>query len=668
MPPSAPSAPGPAARAPALRRALSLAREALLRPGGMAALLLAVVAVVGGATDPVDDALWGRVYGLRAQASRGQVPTVLAIDDATIARLGAPPWGAEAWTQVLDALARQDLGPVWLSDPWPRLVRPDALTAPLPPGLVRTPRAVWDARELPIVPTEAPWLGATDATLALTRPGKAVGVHVETPEGTWGLCAHADVACTTAPAGRRLGLRDADVPIVPLHVLLDAPPRFLSLGEAGALLGVTSPIHGDSVVTGPSGAAVPWVVATAQVAGATRLGPPLQTLSPSQQVGWLLSLYLVVGLGILRRPGPRWLLAAPALALALTGLAVAWTGLHPPLAGALGAALAPVVGWLAATSQAASQGLRRLVLLVVRAASRAGTLRRRLSDPAELVAVVADLTRSHAGDVPFCVLLDLPGHGAVFAGGVGVTAAELVPEALKPGHPDLVAARGAWLGLTSRRVLSDGRPVRVVPLRQADAVVAYWVLAPHLVDRTPDAHRIARLARWVGERLALTPHGPARDELLPGSGRDEALENLFTAADEERRRWTTCVHALATPVVVADVAGVIDAINPALDDALQEAGLLRPRSLRELLLSVGGEERLDERVRRLFMDDRPVSAPWPDGGWLVVRPLSPGSDTSPLLGYIGWIEVAAVPPPVAQGARGYDAEATLLDLPPLGTR
>lgn len=615
------------------------ALSVLARPGGVA-LLLALTALEGsGLLARVDVDLLGALASYTSPAPRGDSPTVLAIDDATLAVLGAPPWDAPTWERVQAALTRQGLDQAVLVDPWPTMIRSEAtasFTLPVPVDTL-------DGRSVPAWPHGRP------NTFAVRRLSPAQHLRPTLPVlAPW-------PGCEQGRCGRRGGvvlLREVDVPVVPLASLLGAGPGLVDAGGSPVLLGLTATGWAMPVAT-PQGGEEPGVVALARAIGSARVGPARLSLDTPTRVAWLLALYTTVAIATRRGSWRRGLLLGPFLALGTFTLLWMAGGIAMPVVGAVGAAAAPAVGTAIAVGGASAAAVRRLGLLVIRAASRAGTLRRRIATPDDLVAALADLTRTAAQDTAFAVLGTRPRGAQLDAlGGFGLPATRFADGALTLQHPELAAASEALDGVPARKLLRDGTEAWVVPLHQDEELVGFWVLALAAEGPRPDPRRLGRLARWIGERLALPGVSgtfSATESLLPETSVDLSLENLFLAADEERRRWQTTVLAVGQPVLVTDVAGVVTLINPAMEDALKEAEIGRVRSLRELVVHLDGPERIEAWMRRLFGDGEPLMLPWrtPDRQ-LVARPVAleaarPGQDEA-LLGYVAWVEPVRAPP------------------------
>ena len=658
------------------------ASRALGRPEALLLLLGVVLLHAMGAFLTVDAAVWQQVAALRGEATRGDTPTVLAIDDAAVRRLGAPPYTSAQWRDILAALDRQQLGEIVLADPWPRILRPDVGTDAPAPGAatsvrVIVPSAVWDGR--PLGPTPDRWPDAfrtTSASLVITPPldGPLTSVQPGGDPGTvWWPCLHG-AACPEGDLSPSFPLIQADVPVVSLALLLDAEPGFLTVGDAGVVMGVTAQAFAESIpLAGVR--RVPWVVATAEAMGAARTSLAHQPLGLPEALAWLMGLYALASWVWQPSSWRIRLVVGPAFGLAAAYGLAAFTAWSPPVMATALVMVVPGAGHALAVARASVRVVRRLGLLVIRAASRAGTLRRRIGDVDGLVDVLADLTRSHGHDLPFALLL-VPQRGRTLevVGTYGLVASRFRDGALALAHPTWSTAAETTRGVQSAVLLKDGHPCLVVPLSQSGQLVGFWLLSASDGRSLPDGALLGPLAVWVGERLALPGHPgtfSADTALVPESVHDDALENLFLAADEERRRWLASVQALGVPVLVTDVAGVVSMINPAMEDALTAAGMPRVRSVRELLVLVDGEARIDRWVHRLYTQGRALALAWPtpDGHQvLAFRPVNvqrKDGATASLLCYMAWVEGGriAAPPSFTLDVEGDDA--TELYLPRL---
>lgn len=619
-------------------------RALLTHPVAMAIVAVALTLEVTGAGARLDGPLWEGLARVAPVVDRASAPTVIAVDTETIARLGPPPWSGETWSVVRAALAKQNIDRIVLADPWPRLVRVDA-TVPDGPALLRVPSAVWDGRTVPPLPASLATL-VSPITGSLALPQDARVIRVPTDGPTLG---EAPLACAPparCPSGATLLPGPTDVPVVPLVTLLDAPTGFLHPGPAGVLLGLTDPLFVEGVRTGSDAAPRPWVLVDAEVVAAAHAGRVVRTLPLPAAALWLLALHTLVASALLSRPWPRWMVLGPLVGAAAAAAAWSASSLTAPVATAILAGFAAPAGRAVAVSASAVAAVRRLGLLVVRAASRAGTLRRRIATPEELAAVLADTARSHAEACDTAVLLVSSGRTRLeVAGAYGLTAAELRDDVLRTTQADVRAALETWQPVRTPRLLPSGREALVLPLVQGRRVVALWVLAARAGAPPPSLRRLHPLARWVADRLALPQDdasGPMGD-ILPELVDDEALDAMFAGADEERRRWVLAIRALGHPVLVAEPGGTVSMTNPAMDRALERAGLPRVRSVRELAYRLIGEERVSARMAALATDGQPLVVGWPGAPdrVLVIRPITAplsGSDETALLGFLGWID------------------------------
>ncbi len=617
----------------------------LVHPFALSVVLLTVVAQTTGALEPLDRIVWRAILASRGPLSRSLAPTVLAVDSATLDRLGPPPWSPETWLTVTDALHRQHLDHVVLADPWTRLIAPGPAPTRVPAVSLSAPTITWNGQHTPTLPASVRGL----VSMLPSRLDVPDLARVESvPVVSDGLPHLGCVAPARCPARGAIALPEVDIPVVSLSTLLDAPDGFLTIGSQGALLGLTAPPFSDGVRTAIHPASQPYVLVEAASLAAAHGEVFIQGLPPGPAAVWLLAIHLMVTSALLSRSWRRWIVLGPLVGA--TAALVAWDAsmLEAPLLGGVLVGAAAPLGRAVAVSSTALSTVQRLGLLIVRASSRAGTLRRRISSADELLSVCADVTRGHAEGADVVLLTGSSRRRALrFHGGFGLTGADVPEETLKARHRAIRAAWDTWQPVTATGVLADhGREVLILPLVQAGHVVALWIIAPKNREPAPSSRRMAPIARWIGERLALpqVSGAPSRlADVMPADLDDEALDTMFVAADEERRRWVLAVRGLGHPVLVADTSGAVSLINPEMERRLDAAGLPRARSVREIVFRLGGESALRGRMASLFADGRPLVLPWPNrpNARLVIRPIGGGSSAmgdEPILGFLGWIE------------------------------
>lgn len=312
----------------------------------------------------------------------------------------------------------------------------------------------------------------------------------------------------------------------------------------------------------------------------------------------------------------------------------------------------PVLAATLAARRAALQYLQR-----VKEIAEQETLRSTWRSPAirseeELLIRVASLARSHAPQARVALLLradDEDPKGVRYVGGFGLSERDLDAGVVDARADAIAASQQSRDGVRCDRLLAPaGLSGRVLALRQAGALVGWWVLAWEPRAPEPDPATFGRLARWVSRNLQLghDEDGPTlrvqlADRLALESS---AVEALFAAATEERARQVQTFHALALPVMVADVSGAILFRNRAADDLLEHSGLASVGTVRELLYRLSGEEGLQDRVACLFVEQKGQGFDWrdPDGHpWRFrVEPVIGGSEQE-VLGYAAWFEDCA---------------------------
>lgn len=620
----------------------------MLRPAALVWFLCVAAASWVGVFERVDDAAWRATYAAVPTVGRDDTPTVLAIDDASVARWGAPPWDLATWAEISEALEARGVAGVVLADPWPRLLRDVRPERPAGARLV-VPSATWDGRATPPLPDARPsWLAPTEDDL---RVGVGRGRRGASGAATWWPIQGDDGP--TPSAGARIPPARVEVPALSLAALVASTETRLVPGAAGVLLGVTAVPFAESVSL-DGGPSQPWVIATAEAMGLARALGTREVPSGVASLLWLLAVHAIGAWAALGRRGAP--VAAGFAVLVGIGLVEVLVGVRlSTTASMLAVAAAPTVEALRVAS-ASRVAVQRLGLLVVRAASRAGVLRRRVTTVEGLQEAVADLARGHLADMPHALLLVLPGDDhATVVGGHALPATRFAAPRFALKDPRLAGAVQSLGGVEVDGLLRDaGREVRLVPLHQGRTLLGFWVLSPAPGATPVEPMRVARLVRWLGERLALPglpgAWSPGDDDVLPAAEDDDALDLLFQAADEERRRWERCLHAVGAPLLVTDAAGVVTTVNPRMAEALEAVGLPRVRSARELLFRVAGEDGLDRRMHALIVRAEALQVPWLDDvHQLVVRPVAVAQDdeAAELLGFVAWLDAPTGDAPVA---------------------
>ncbi len=582
------------------RRGVSAPRLPVYALSGLLAAFLYDVVGPGVAVDRY--VVHGMASWMPARA-RGSGPVLLMVSTADVDRWGPLPWESDLWARALQALHDAGATTAWVVDPSPRL----SVTAD-----------VW---------ARPPVLGAV------------VSAGSGPPDPWLGVVTEAQPACANGacgPVGGWVFPRAVDLARLSVSDLLDAPPGALDLTGSAALVGIEA-------ADWRRGDGAPPAERIAVVLAAVRAGDVASPLGPGGRAGWLLMSFLVAWTAAAAKPRPgRWALASVA---SLAAAALAWVtlGWAVPLVAAAGAAAAPSWGGRLAEVQALQAQARRLSLLVLRLASRAGTLRRRITDADALFEQLDEATRALVPAAPVALFLDQGGHPKLHASSVP-DGWDFVWASVSVRSPDFAAAREVPDGIVSFGAQHAGQSIRIVALSGTTGRIGWWAIGggPVVVDE----RRMGRLARWLSERTDLSQGASG----VAGAGASQptldpaATEALFLAADEERRRWQTAVVAVGLPAMVLDVTGGVVLLNPAFDREFEAEALPRVRSFQELVAALELEDRLGEWTRRLFVDQEPIVVPWSMRLALHLRPIalgaSGGGGEEPLLGYIGWLQPA----------------------------
>lgn len=632
----------------AMARVADGLRAWVRRPRFRGAALAALVVLLHlvGALAALDHASWVQRWAVDPEVPRATTPIVLSIDDATIELLGPPQWSDETWARVAEDVRMQGLDEVILVDPWPLLRRPGAATEPGDGATLLVPELEWAGEPVDPSVLPAPFQHLPLTLAAPRSPAEPFQVGQSPPsDPSWLPCALAG-ACPPRGGRAWVGLRTADVAVVSLRDLLDVDEPFLRPPASGAILALTASPWAPTVAVGPDAKPLPWGVAVASLVGNAHQYGATSPASQRPVLAWLIAWFAAATLAHAAQVTRAWLTVAPLLAVATLFLVERSVGvLFPPVATALVTA-APALSRELARLRTTSIVARRMGLLVLRAATRAGMLRRAVRTRQELTAALADLTRSHLANRDFCHLHRVPHTSRLaWAGGYGIQRSELRPNALTTLNPILVELAATDHGGVVRGLLrNDGALTQVVPLRQSGELVGFWVLAVPENEANLDLRQVGSLAAWLSERLALEDAPNAfggSAGLVPENAWDDTLERLFRATETERTRWLRCLRAIGAPLLVADATGVVSDLNPSMVEALKLAGLPRMRSLRELLFRVDGEARLDAHISRLFAEGRATELVWPTPSGtarLHVTPVLPEQgEHERTYGFVAWV-------------------------------
>ena len=607
---------------------------------------------LSGGSARVDDVLWAEVRSLSAGWRRAAPPLVFGFDAETVAAYGPPPWSGSTWTAFGEAMARQGITDVQLVDRWDRWMLPDGEV----PGGVRwhVPAIGLDGASTPALPST--W-GASvvveNRSTALPRTPVVEDVDAATrdADGAWvpHIACGADTDCS---AGAQLPLTGRAVSVVGFSILQKATPGFVSsTPDAGLpLVGMVDPAHASLRWTYGRSTARAEVELVADAIASGRANVAAYPLRGGFLVAWLAGLHLLVS-AVGRRGLPtRWLVLGPLLALSAAVLGSAVASLEPPIVAAIVAASAAPIALLAIRAARATAELHRLELLVLRAASRAGLLRRRLQDVDEVSEALVTAAGLHA---PGCgtfwihpVQAGLGLGGWEVVAGPGLLGAEdLHPLLASVRHPEVRASLSTRRPTPVRGLRVDGSgAVLLLPLAQGTRILGLWGIVADTYEALPDAAALAVVAGALGERIALGVVFASLGD-SEGLAEDEA-EQLFVAVDEERRRWMVVLRGLLHPAMAADTTGFANLTNPAMQRALTTAGLGAVKTVQELVAALAPPEQAARLLRGLFAEGRPITLPWPDVALgprtLVVRPVGGREgDVGPSLGWLATLETGA---------------------------
>lgn len=592
----------------------------------VAAVVFALIGLAGG-LGPIDAAVGERVA--RDHAHPARPPTaLLAIDGPTVDRLGAPPWDAATWSWIDEAVATAGLSEVHLVDPPDRMLRGEA--PPTHGGhLLLHPVVERLGASGHLRPAEA-WgpLKHADGVIDLPRTHgviRGLGGRAAGRGSAW--CAWAP--CPSPPTGpdvaAPLSVADrATLQVVSLVALIDGQ-RLVDPGPL-VLLGVTAPGVAPTVPVGARGRPLPWAEAVALAASAAR-GPRVPVAGP---LGLAPALAVIVLLGALVArvervlPADAWLFVVPLTTGGTGVLLVGLELLHVPIASlALAGGTGPLLVLLGARHRALRL-VRRASLQVARA-DQGFVWEDAVADGSDgVLRTLGALTRNHLPSDRMAWIEHRPGGRIHVVGGYGLPASALESEGLTAARLDRLARRDRARGL-----LRDGSDHAVVlPVRDAgDAVRGWWVVSWASGDPPPDLAVLTDLAAWVGRRLPSS----GRDHLRAWLHLDGELRAMGTAlgrSAEARAAQGRILRDAPVALATADRSGQILFRNDAWRARMADAGTPdEPASLRELAWRLGGEARLDERMRALFVAGETVQ--------IGAITLSPAGD-----GFVAWIPEA----------------------------
>ncbi len=629
--------------------------RAAVAPVALLTLLTAFLLTLSGASARVDDLIWGEVRARLAGARSEAPPTVFGLDAATFDAEGPLPWGTATWAKLGQAFALQGVQTVQLGERWDRLIRPDG--GALGPVTWLAPRVAPDGTASPPPPAElASGLRLENVALRLPRSPIVQDIApTVTVEGSAGDEDVPHIACAppaTCLPDHRVPLSGRAVGVVGTSVALRAQAGFIAVNPgATPLIGVIDPRSASFRWTYGRSEPRAEVELLADAVASGRAGAISRPIRGLGAILWLAALHVAV-IALARRDDPaRWLVLGPVVGFAGAVLVRFGIGLEAPLLSATIAAAGAPVASMAQRTASASAELHRLELLILRAASRAGLLRRRLLEEADVAAALREATALHA---PGCTaFLMRPARIVGLVDGwrtvefEGFLTASALDPALRAGrHADLRAVLATRRPAVAEGLLSiPTRPTLLLPLFQGNQVVGVWGVVPPAGQAPPDGRALGVVAAAIGDRIALGVQIGGLGQLERMT--DDESETLFVAVDDERRRWMIIFRGLLHPAMAADTTGLTTLANPAMQRALSAARLPPCRSLHDLVLHVAPPELGRPMLDSLFADAKPIVLPWPDVGdgsrTLVVRSVGGRTEgePGPPLGWLATVEAGA---------------------------
>lgn len=567
----------------------------------VAALGMALVGLVGG-LGSVDESVQRALVGDQAAYGRPH-PQLVVIDEATLDRLGPPPWDAPTWWDIDRALQDAGVQRAHVVDGTETLVRGEAPTGGA--SVLRLPTVVRRVRgqPRPSMPTSWGPIVAEDLVLDLpTTGGSVVGVGDRAASSRSALCRWSP--CPSGPdLAAPLSASDAGrLRRVSLTSVLDGQ----ALGsDEDVLLGITASGWASTLPVGPRGLVVTWPEAVG-LAVAAASGPRIPTPGPLLLAPLLAVVVLLGGLASRAErvlPAEAWVMVVPLLAGGGGALLVS---LHIAVLPVVSLALAGLLGPLfvaLAARQRALRFVRRAALEVAR-----GDLGFAWEDgldgsPEGVLRALGSLTRNHLPADRTAWLVPGRRGWVDLVGGYGLTREDLRLDGVNARQLEALSRRSRVPGL---RADGSDRLVLVPVHERSGQVRGWWAVAWEEGDEAPDLDLLVDLAGWVERRLdGSRPGGPR--SWLRVDGELRAIGTAFARSAEARAAQARMLAEADLPLATADRAGAIVFRNAAWKRLLDLKDLPRePMSLRELAWRLGGEAYLDARMRRLFVERLPV--------------------------------------------------------------
>lgn len=571
----------------------------------LASLTLMVSAVLLGVFGPVDRAVYGALGELWPDAPLSSEVAIVEIDEATVQRLGPPPWSAATWTGLRAALAEAGVEEAIVMEPPERLVdaRVVALSqAPSPGARLLVPGA--DTAPPPLIARPEWALAWTDDAAGLGAAARSpgwcawarcpVGLALQTPLRPEGLGTLRRVRLSELQAGRtRLMISDST------RIFLGFP--------TGSPWASTWPVGEPATQLSRTDAAA--------LAVATLAARPPRPVLPLAVVVPLVAL-LVLGGALVAHlepwlPAAAWILTLPALILGVC-IALAMAGLA--LAPAVSLALAAVLGSIAEALRLHAR-MGAFFVRMGRKMARAEISLPRSADPSDqaMLQQLAALTWNHLPTDRMLYLRPRGRHVEV-VGGFGVDVEQLV-------GPLTVARMDAMLGECDALIADADTRAALTAVRWHGRTVGWWLVAWSAALPGPSPTRMEDLARWATDAAPLPRPLGAVASLLRTDAQLDALELALDRRERASERQRELLERVPVPMAIADRSGAIVFQNEAFTAVTRGAC---PRSVRELVFRADGAEDLSYRMRAVFQVGQPLACVWEERQLRIV--LSPAGE------------------------------------------
>ncbi len=601
---------------------------------GVALGALALVAAGSqalGLFDDLDRAALARTAATFRRPEPRSAPLLIALDDALVARWGAPPWSEEQWDELAAALNNQELTEAFLVDSWQRAVQ---CRRPAEQRVATAGTTIW----VPMVDyglyPPRPFPGCPGGG-ALTRRGEQLSLGrardgvvldlgrrsaVSDPPMPSSFCGWLGFCPAGWPLGTAITMpEDAELPVVSAATVLSG----VSIREEGRrrsplLIGITAAPFAEWLRFGQPSDLAPFPVAVASAITSARSFGAASSASRPWQAAIVL-FWFGVGLLVTRRShaAPARIFIPAAASLVIGPAAYSVLLVVMPVTGAAFAALTPPALALLVERWRVGDFAERVTRLHRGGGIRFAPAAALIHSEKELVRKLGWFTRSSLGCTG-CVYyrLDPSEQRYEYVGGYEIEPGELAAlSAARSDEPFATAARNRPTGVLCKGVFRDDRGARVVPITKGPDVVGMWVVPHRHETSAPEAKKASAAAQYVAARLSVD----AEEERRPGDNSAlldqlERVREQVHEGTEERRQLEAVLEELPVPLVIADMSGVVLFVNRALSALLVGNDLGVITTMRDLIFRVADESTATRLASSLFAAREHASFVWSSAG------------------------------------------------------